>query len=84
MITRHIVIFLAFVVISLGAQTAFGAGGDSGYAASTKKPAGYNEAVALIAAEKYQEAIPLLQSAEKLATADADIQNLLGLSLIHI
>ena len=45
---------------------------------STKKPAGYNEAVALIAAEKYQEAILPLQSAEKLAKTDADIQNLLG------
>ena len=78
MITRHMPIFLAVVIISLSAQTAFGAGGDSGYAASTKKPAGYNEAVALIAAEKYQEAIPPLQSAEKLATTDADIQNLLG------
>ena len=78
MITRHLARFLAVVSISLGAQTAFGAGGDSGYAASTKKPAGYNEAVALIAAEKYQEAIPPLQSAEKLAKTDADIQNLLG------
>ena len=78
MIKRHMPIFLAVVIISLSAQTAFGAGGDSGYAASTKKPAGYNEAVALIAAEKYQEAIPPLQSAEKLAKTDADIQNLLG------
>ena len=43
-----------------------------------KKPTGYNEAVALIAAEKYQEAIPPLQSAEKLATTGTDIQNLLG------
>ena len=78
MVTRHMPIFLVVVIISLGAQTAFGAGGDGGYAASTKKPDGYNEAVALIAAEKYQEAILLLQSAEKLATTDADIQNLLG------
>ena len=78
MIMRHIPILLVVVIISLGAQTAFGAGGDGGYATSTKKPAGYNEAVALIEAEKYQEAIPLLQSAEKLATTDADIQNLLG------
>ena len=78
MITRHMPLFLVIVIISLGAQTAFGAGGDGGYAASSKKPAGYNEAVALIAAEKYQEAIPPLQSAEKLATLDADIQNLLG------
>ena len=78
MITRHTPFFLAVVIISLGVRTAFGAGGDGSYAASTKKPAGYNEAVALIAAGKYQEAIPLLQSTEKLATTDADIQNLLG------
>ena len=78
MITRHMPTFLVVGIISLGAQTAFGAGGDGGYATSTKKPAGYNEAVALIAAEKYQDAIPSLQSAEKLATTDADIQNLLG------
>ena len=78
MITQHMPKFLVIVIISLGAQTAFGAGGDGGYAASSKKPAGYNEAVALIVAEKYQEAIPPLQSAEKLATTDADIQNLLG------
>ena len=36
MITRHMPIILVVVVISLGAQTAFGAGGDSGYAASQK------------------------------------------------
>jgi len=78
MITRHMPISLVFVIISFGAQTAFGAGGDGGYAALTKKPAGYNEAVALIAAKKFQKAIPPLQSAEKLAATDADIQNLLG------
>ena len=78
MITRHMTIFLTFVAVSFGAQTAFGAGGDSGYTASTKKPAGYNEAVSLIAAGKYREAIPPLQLAEKMATTDADIQNLLG------
>ena len=78
MITRHLLIIPVVVVISLSAQTAFGAGGDSGYSASTKKPAGYSEAVALIAAEKYQEAILPLQLAEKLAKTDADIQNLLG------
>ena len=78
MITRHMPTLLVVGIISLGAQTAFGAGGHGGYATSAKKPAGYDEAVALIAAEKYQEAIPPLQSAEKLATTDADIQNLLG------
>ena len=78
MVTRHIPVFLAVVAISLGAQIAYGAGGDGGYATSTKKPSGYNEAIALIAEEKYQEAITPLQSAEKLASTDADIQNLLG------
>ena len=76
--TRHTPFLLVVVIISFGAQTAFGAGGDGSYAASTKRPTGYNEAVALIAEEKYQEAIPPLQSAEKLAATDADIQNLLG------
>ena len=78
MLVRYMSIVSAVAIISLGAQTAIGAGGDGSYAASTKKPAGYNEAVALIAAEKYQEAILPLQSAEKLAKTDADIQNLLG------
>ena len=78
MITQNMPKFLVVVIILLGAQTAFGAGGEGGYATSTKKPAGYNEAVALIAAEKYQEAILSLKSAVKLATTDADIQNLLG------
>ena len=78
MIRRHIPAILTVIFISIGAQTALGAGGDNNYASAAQKPPGYNEAVALIAAEKYQEAIPPLQSAEKLATTDADIQNLLG------
>ena len=40
MITQHMPKFLVVVIILLGAQTAFGAGGDGGYATSTKKPAG--------------------------------------------
>ena len=78
MITQHMPAMLTAILISLGAQTALGAGGDSNYSPVPQKPAGYNEAVALIAAEKYQEAILPLQSAEKMAQNDADIQNLLG------
>ena len=69
---------LTAILISLGTQTAVGAGGDNSYPSSPQKPVGYSEAVALIAAEKYQEAILPLQSAEKSALNDADIQNLLG------
>jgi Flp pilus assembly protein TadD len=78
MITQHMPAMLTVILISLGAQTALGAGGDSNYSSAPQKPAGYNDAVALIAAEKYQEAILPLQSAEKSAQNDADIQNLLG------
>ena len=77
MITQRKHLFLAVIIISLTAQTAFGAGGDD-YTSSVKKPVGYNKAVALIAAGKYQEAILPLRSAEKSAQNDADIQNLLG------
>jgi len=78
MIRRHIPAILTVIFISIGAQTALGAGGDNNYASAAQKPPGYNEAVALIAAEKYQEAILPLQSADKTAQNDADIQNLLG------
>ena len=78
MIIQHMPLILTAIFISFVAQTALGAGGDKNYSSAPKKPTGYNEAVALIATEKYQEAIPPLQSAEKLATTDADIQNLLG------
>ena len=69
---------LIAVLISLVAQTALGAGGDNNYSSAPQKPAGYNEAIALIAAERYQEAILPLKSAEKSEQNDADIQNLLG------
>lgn len=78
MITQHMPAMLTAILISLGAQTALSAGGDSNYSSARQKPAGYNDAVALIVAEKYQEAILPLQSAEKSAQNDADIQNLLG------
>ena len=66
------------MLISLVAQTAFSAGGENNDSSEARKPAGFNEAVALIVAEKYQEAIIPPQSAEKAAQNDADIQNLLG------
>ena len=75
---KHMPALLAALLISLSAQTAFGAGGDNNYSSASQKPVGYNNAVALIAAEKYQEAIPPLHSAEKSARNDADSQNLLG------
>ena len=71
-------IIITAVLILLSAQSVFGVGGGDDYSSAVQKPAGYNEAVALIATEKYQEAILPLQSAEKMAQNDADIQNLLG------
>ena len=78
MITQHMRAVLTAILISLVAQTAFGAGGESNYSLESQKPSGYKEAVALIAGEKYHEAILPLKSAEKSAQNDADIQNLLG------
>lgn len=78
MIIQHMPLILTAIFISFVAQTALGAGGDNNYSSAPKKPTGYSEAVALIATEKYQEAIMPLQSAERSAQNDADIQNLLG------
>ena len=78
MITQLMPAVLTVILISLGAQTALGAGGDNNYSSTAQKPTGFSEAVALIAKEKYQDAILPLQSAEKAAQNDADIQNLLG------
>ena len=75
---KYMPALLAALLISLSAQTAFGAGGDNNYASASQKPVGYKKALALIAAEKFQEAIAPLHSAEKSAGNDADIQNLLG------
>ena len=77
---QHMPAVLTAILISICSQTALGVGGDSDYSSSAQKPAGYNEAIALIAAEKYKEAILHLQSAEESAQNDADIQNLLGLT----
>ena len=78
MVAKYMPAIQAALLISLGTQTAFGAGGDNNYSSTAQKPAGFDEAVALIAEEKYQEAILPLQFAEKAAQNDADIQNLLG------
>lgn len=69
---------LIAIPIVLNTQTVHGAGDDDNYSSSVQKPDGYIEAVSLIAAEKYQDAIAPLQSAEKSAKNDADVQNLLG------
>ena len=78
MIISRVPLFLASIVILFGAKTALGAGSGNGYAPPEKKPFGYNETITLIAAEKYYEVIQPLKSAENLAKAYADIQNLLG------
>ena len=75
---RHSPAILIAIPILLIAHTVHGAGGNDNYSSSSKKPTGYNEAVTLITAEKYQDAIAPLQSAEKSAKNDADVQNLLG------
>ena len=77
MITQRILAIIIATLIPFGAQIAHGAGNNN-YTASAQKPAGYKEAVALIAEDKYQAAILPLKSAEKSAQNDADIQNLLG------
>ena len=78
MIKQYTPTVITAVLILLSAQSVFGVGGGDDYSSAVQKPAGYNEAVAFIATEKYQEAILPLQSAEKMAQNDADIQNLLG------
>ena len=78
MITKHMSAIIIAIPILLGTKTVHGAGGDDNYFSSAQKPTGYNEAVTLISAEKYQDAIAPLQSAEKSAKNDADVQNLLG------
>ena len=75
---RPMSVIFAAILISLGAKTAVGAGGESNYSSELQKPSGYNEAVVLIQAEKYLEAILPLHSAEKVSQNDADIKNLLG------
>ena len=69
---------LVFVTIFVSLPAVAAGGGD--YTSSSSKPAAYNEAVALIEAENYLDAITKLKKAEQSAKDDADIQNLLGFS----
>ena len=69
---------LVFATIFASMPAVAAGGGD--YSSTTSKPAAYNEAVALITAENYLDAISKLKKAEQSAKDDADIQNLLGFS----
>ena len=69
---------LVFTTIFVSLPAVAAGGGD--YTSSSSKPAAYNEAVALIKAENYLDAITKLKKAKKNAKDDADIQNLLGFS----
>ena len=69
---------LVFTTIFVNSPAMAAGGGD--YSSTTSKPAPYNEAVALIQAENYPDAISKLKKAEQSAKDDADIQNLLGFS----
>ena len=69
---------LVFATIFASLPAVAAGGGD--YSSTTSKPAAYNEAVALIKAENYPDAISKLKKAEQSAKDDADIQNLLGFS----
>jgi Flp pilus assembly protein TadD len=69
---------LVFATIFVSLPVVAAGGGD--YTSSARKPAAYNEAVALIKAKKYLDAITKLKKAEQSAKDDADIQNLLGFS----
>ena len=66
----------ATIFVSLPAVAA----GSGDYTSSSNKPAVYNEAVVLIKAKNYLDAIAKLKRAEQSAKDDADIQNLLGFS----
>ena len=70
---------LVFATIFASLPAVAAGGGD--YSSTTsKRPAAYNEAVALIKAGNYLDAISKLKKAEQSAKDDADIQNLLGFS----
>ena len=69
---------LVFATIFASLPAVAAGGGD--YSSTAGKPAAYNEAVALIKAENYLDAITKLKKAEENAKDDADIQNLLGFS----
>ena len=69
---------LVFATIFVSLPAVAAGGGD--YSSTASKPEAYNEAVALIKAENYLDAISKLKKAEQSAKDDADIQNLLGFS----
>ena len=69
---------LVFATIFVSLPVVAAGGGD--YSSTKSKPAAYSEAVALIKAENYLDAITKLKKAEQSAKDDADIQNLLGFS----
>ena len=69
---------LVFATIFASLPAMAAGGGD--YSSTASKPSAYNEAVALITAENYLDAISKLKKAGQSAKDDADIQNLLGFS----
>ena len=77
MIARKFFSIGAIMIMSLLGAHAFAAGGDD-YAPTQAKSAAYNNALALIKDENYDQAIVKLKQAEAAAKKDADIQNLLG------
>ena len=69
---------LVFTTVFASLPAVAAGGGD--YSSTASKPAAYNEALALIKAKNYLDAIIKLKKAEDSAEDDADIQNLLGFS----
>ena len=72
---KRILLCLTFTFFSCAA---FAAGSSSDYSTTSKMPSSYVKAVKIIKSGKYQEAIPLLKSADRKKPKDADINNLLG------
>ena len=62
--------------------TAFAAGGGGGdsYSSSPSKPYGYSDALKLVKAQKFEEAIPAFLKIAASSKDDADVQNMLGFS----
>ena len=77
-IQNILVTSLVFATIFVSLPAVAAGGGD--YSSTASKSAAYNEALALIKAENYLDAIIKLKKAEQSAKDNADIQNLLGFS----
>jgi Flp pilus assembly protein TadD len=77
-IQNILVTSLVFATIFVSLPAVAAGGGD--YSSTASKSAAYNEALALIKAENYLNAITKLNKAKQSAKDDADIQNLLGFS----